>query len=286
MTPIGLAHVTLLSVTPPDLVSTAAEAGYDFVGIRVQTAKPREQPYPMKPGSQMSRETLRRLDDTGLKVYDVESVVLGPSAGPDDWRPALEAGAVLGARTISVAGIDPDRRRLTHALAALTADAKAVGIRPALEPISYHPVSTVTGAAELLAQVPGTAILLDALHIQRSGSTIDDVRALDPALLSCLQLCDGPLRAPNHLDLPYGMIAKGSMPQVEARVQRQLVGDGELPLADLLSATPEGTPLSVEVPHAKLQAKLTPLKFAHRNLECVLALLGRMGAHALQPEHA
>jgi hypothetical protein len=32
MTPIGIAHLTLLRLSPPEVVTTASEAGYDFVG--------------------------------------------------------------------------------------------------------------------------------------------------------------------------------------------------------------------------------------------------------------
>ena len=31
MTPIGIAHLTLLRLSPPEVVTTASEAGYDFV---------------------------------------------------------------------------------------------------------------------------------------------------------------------------------------------------------------------------------------------------------------
>jgi sugar phosphate isomerase/epimerase len=281
-TPIGIAHLTLLRLTPPELVTTAAEAGYDFVGVRVKAVTAGEHQYPMQPGSPMSRETLRRLDDTGLQVRDVEFLTLRPDTGPDDWLPALEAGAALGARTLSAVGVDPDRGRLTDTLARLTADAAAHGILPTLEPISYQPVSRVADAAAI-ARAAGAAVLLDALHVQRGGSGLDEVRALEPSLVPCVQLCDGPLAVPASLplpvELPLGMTADGSVLQVEARVQRQVVGDGEFPLAALLAAVPPGTPLSVEVPHATLQARLTAAEFAALNLRAVRALLTAEGSH-------
>ena len=281
--PIGIAHLTLLALTPPELVTVAAEAGYDFVGVRVKAVTPGEHQYPMEPGSPMSRGTLGRLDDTGLTVRDIEFLTVGPDTGPDDWRPALDAGAALGASTFSVVGVDPDRARLTDTLARLTADAAARGIRPTLEPISYQPVSTVAEAATI-ARAAGAAVLLDALHIQRGGSSLDDVRALEPDLVPCVQLCDGPLAVPESLDLPaqlpLGMTADGSVLQVEARAQRQVVGDGEFPLAELLAAVPPATPLSVEVPHAVLAARLSPPELAAHHLRAVQALLARAATRA------
>jgi sugar phosphate isomerase/epimerase len=276
--PVGVAHLTLLQLSPPDLVTTAAEAGYDFVGVRVKAATAGEHQYPMQPGSPMAKETLRRLDDTGLTVRDVEFLSLGPDTGPADWLPALEAGAALGAGTLSVVGADVDRVRLTDTLAHLVTDARPYGIRPTLEPISYQPVNRVSDAAAL-AMATGAALLLDALHIQRGGSSMSDVRALEPALVPVLQICDGPLAAPERLELPgelpLGMTADGSPLQLEARALRQVPGEGEFPLLDLLTALPVGTPLSVEVPDARLQASLSPLDFAARNREAVRRLVQR-----------
>ena len=91
--PIGIAHLTLLRLAPPELVTVAAAAGDDFVGIRVKADNDGERQYPMEPGSPMSKETLRRLDDTGLTVRDVEILTLRPDTGPDDW---LRSGAARG----------------------------------------------------------------------------------------------------------------------------------------------------------------------------------------------
>jgi len=273
---VGVAHLTLLGLTPPEVVTTAAAAGFDFVGLRVQAVTPGEHQYPMAPGSPMSKETLRRLDETGLSVRDVEFLSLGPETTATDWSPALEAGAALGASTISVVGVDPDRSRLTDTLAALTADARAVGIVPTLEPISYQPWSTVAATAPI-ARAAHAALLLDATHLHRGGSSLSDVRALEAELVPCLQICDGPRRLPERFDvpdeLPLGMKVDGSPLQVEARVLRDVPGEGEFDLIELLRSIPDGTPVSVEAPNAVLQQSLSPLEFAKRNCAAVRGLL-------------
>ncbi|MGV1008377.1 MAG: sugar phosphate isomerase/epimerase family protein [Dermatophilaceae bacterium] len=274
--PVGVAHLTLLRLSPPELVVTAAQAGFDFVGVRVKAATSGEHEYPMAPGSAMSKETLLRLEDTGLFVLDAEFVTLGPETGPDEWLAALEAAAALDARTISVVSNDADRGRFTDTLGRLAADAQPFGVLPTLEPISYNAVSRVEDAAAL-AEAVGCAVLLDALHIQRGGSSLDAVRALDPALIPVVQLCDGPLELPDSLDvpdeLPLGMTTDGSARQGEARALRQVPGEGEFPLLGLLAAIPPETPLSVEVPSARLQAKLSPLEYAVRNHDAARRLV-------------
>jgi sugar phosphate isomerase/epimerase len=74
---IGLAALTVLELPPPELVSTAAAAGYDCVGLRLipvanQTLPPFDE-----------RETERRLADTGVRVLDVEVFRLTPETKVD-----------------------------------------------------------------------------------------------------------------------------------------------------------------------------------------------------------
>lgn len=77
---LSISHLTALHATPPELVSAAAGAGFDAVGIRVWPAAD-EPAYPMLGDTPMMRETLARLADTGLRVLDVEVLRLRPDTG-------------------------------------------------------------------------------------------------------------------------------------------------------------------------------------------------------------
>lgn len=264
---LGVAHLTLLSLTPPEVVMTAAEAGFDFVGLRVRAVTASERAYPMLPGSPMLAETISRLHDTGIFVKDIEFLPLTADTTSDDWLPALESGAALGASALTVTGADPDRDRLLETLTRLSADAADFGIRPVLEPISYQPVSRVEDAADL-ARRAGAALMLDALHLQRGGSTLAEVRALETDLVPVIQLCDGPrvLAVPDDAERIEYL-------QAEARVQREIIGRGEFPLAELLAAAAPETPVSVEIPHRVLQSTLTPLQYARLNAQAARELI-------------
>lgn len=265
MNDIGIAHLSLLQLEPDELVDIAAQSGFDFVGIRVRGATPTEQIPDQSPGSRMSRSTIARLKDTGVRVRDIEFLSLDGHTGREAWLPMLEAGAALGASTLNLAGQDPESSRLADTLAELVSDAAVYGIVPALEPISYNAVSTVGQASEL-ASAAGAHVMLDPLHLQRGGSTPDDVTQLDPSLIPVLQLCDGPLEVPNSIEitepLPRGMTADGEPRKVESRAYRLPPGDGEFPLADLLRSVSVGIPLSLEVPNAPLTAELGVLNYA------------------------
>lgn len=275
---VGLAHLSLLDSTPPDLVEIAAEAGFDFVGMRVHPATQGETPYPMSSGSSMLTRTCARLRDTGMHVRDIEVLTLDSHTTRQQWQPILDTGAQLGASSLNVIGADEDHARLADTLAALVEDATKVGIRPALEPITYRSIHTVPDAAALATRT-GSAVFIDALHFHRFGGTLDQLQALDPDLLPLVQLCDAPRTAPETLaaprTMPLGQSTDGSALQLESRAVRALPGHGQLPLAEFLAAFPAGTPISVEAPAIDLLADLGPHEFARRVRKAVSRLLDR-----------
>jgi sugar phosphate isomerase/epimerase len=252
----GLEHLTLLDVAPPRLVTIAAQAGFDAVGLRISPATDNERPWPMAPGSAMLAETALRCADTGITVLDAEAVRLGPE--PAHFTPFLDAAAQLGARYVNAICEDPDLGRLADEFARLVADALPYGIRPVIEFMAYRSVRTLADATAVAARSGGGGILIDALHVQRCGVSLDALHLLDPGLVSYIQLCDAPLAA------PADQVA-------EARSARLLPGDGELPIAGLLAALPDGVPVAVEAPRA--DAADHPASFAtraRRALESVL----------------
>ncbi len=67
---LSLDHLTVFELTPPELVGTAALAGFSHVGVRLQPAAPGEKQHPMIGDTPMLRETLARMADTGVKLLD------------------------------------------------------------------------------------------------------------------------------------------------------------------------------------------------------------------------
>ncbi len=243
----GLEHLTLLGVAPPDLVTVAAAAGFSAVGLRVSPATDGERPWPVTPGSPMLAETALRCADTGITVLDVEAIRLGPRHA--DVTPVLEAAAELRALFVNAICEDPDLSRLSDEFAGLVEAARPYAVRPVVEFMAYRSVRTLEDAAAVAARSSGGGILVDALHVRRCGVSLDALRALDPGLVTYVQLCDAPLAAPAD-------------EMREARSGRLLPGDGELPLSDLLAALPAGIPVAVEAPQPG--AGDDPAEFARR----------------------
>ena len=193
----GLDHLTLLGVAPPELVTVSAAAGFGAVGLRVSPATDDERPWPMTPGSAMLAQTALRLADTGIAVLDVEAIRLRPWPGPRpaEFTPVLEAAAELGARFVNAICEDPDLSRLSDEFGRLAEEARPYAVRPVIEFMAYRTVRTLDDAVAIAAG-SGGGVLIDALHVQRCGVSLDALRAVDPGLVSYVQLCDAPLAAP------------------------------------------------------------------------------------------
>lgn len=249
---IGLAALTCMELAPHQLVTVAAEAGYDCVGLRLipvagQTLPPFD-----------FRETQRRLAATGLEVLDVEVFRVDPNTRIADFEPVLEQGARLGASEILAHGADPDEGRLREAFFELGNLASRYGLHVNLEPMPWVEVSTVAKAKRVLERNENAALLVDPIHFYRADNTLAD---LDGARMRYLQFCDAhPGRPTEVAELVR-----------QARGDRLFPGEGALDLRGLLRATAEGLPLSVEVP---VSQKLEPLERARRALQATEKLLG------------
>ena len=245
---LSISHLTALDASPPELVTAAAHAGFDAVGIRVWPAAD-EPAYPVLGDTPMMRETIARLADTGTRVLDVEVLRLRPDSRMDDALRILDAGALLQARAVLVICNDAEEDRLVDRFAAVCEAAGERGLQACLEFMIFSSVKTIADAERVLDRAghPAGAILVDALHLQRSGGTPADVSAVAPERLPYVQLCDGPFQP----ILPDGAVAL-----TEALTGRLFPGDGELPLAELLGALPAGASLAVEAPVADLAGRM------------------------------
>lgn len=233
---LGLAPLSMLSTPPPQLVREAAAAGFDSVGLRVRAVTEQEPSYDLSPGSPLLAETLEALRETGLRVEDIEFLLLDGTDQRDAWMRMLEAGQALSAGTLTVACADPDLTSATTTMGRLVADAEPYGILPSIEPITYQQIHSLPSALAM-ARETGCGVVLDSLHLARFGADDDEIMA-SLEHVSTLQLCDAPRRGPETRE---DLIR-------EARGGRLAPGDGDLDLAALVRLMPPGFPLSIEVP--------------------------------------
>jgi sugar phosphate isomerase/epimerase len=254
--PISLAHLTVIELSPPEVISVAHDAGYDSVDLRLAKAVPEDIDYPMFSDTPMRRETLQRMSDTGIGVFDIELIRLRRQTRLDDFTPLFEAAARLGAKRVKVSGNDPDERLVTDMLADLCVRVAPYGLAVDLEFMPFSDVRTIGDAERIVrnAAAPNLKILIDSLHLSRSGGSIADVAAVDRNFLGYAQICDAPAKLPPSLAAITD----------EARVARLIPGEGGLPLAELIRLLPTGAPISLELPMKDLAARMPALERAHR----------------------
>jgi sugar phosphate isomerase/epimerase len=258
---LGVAHLNALELAPEAYIPAAAKAGFTGVGLRIHPVADGGVCYPLPAGSDALRRVRSLLRDEGVHVNEVEFINITPDIDVRAYAHMLETGAELGATCLTVAGEDPDLGRMAANFAALCDMAAPYGIRVDVEFMAWRVVATIQDGARLVATAgrPNGAVLLDSVHLARSGGTPADIAGV-PAFAA--QLCDGPLANPVGTDaLIY-----------EARSHRLLPGDGELPLMDFLRALPPGTAISAEVPMPDVDAQ-TKLTLAAEATRRMLATL-------------
>ncbi len=265
---LSLAALTVMELSPAEMVSCAAAAGYSHVGLRLIPATDREPTWPIIGDTPLVREIMRRLADTGVVVLDVEIFRIKPDTRIDDYRAALETGARLGAMHVLVAGNDPDASRLTERFSALCDLAAPLGLTIDLEPMPWTDVRSLQQAAKVVANAgrPNAGILVDPIHFDRAGNTATDIALIPPQTFHYAQLCDAPAERPTDTEtLLY-----------QARAERLMPGDGGLDLQGILRALPASLPLGLEIPMQELARSVGAVERARRMRVKAEALLSAL----------
>ena len=255
----SLAHLTALSLTPPEMVDVAARTGYRYVGLRINRVTPTEVLYPLITDRTLMKETKAHLADTGVGVLDIECARMGPDTEPESYLSFLETGAELGAVHVLAQLPDPDFDRATDRFGRLCDLAKPLGLGVDLEFISWTETPDLNRAVDVLHAVdrPNAGILVDTLHFDRSNSSIAQLRQLPPEWFRYAQVCDAPKEKPTTKEeLLY-----------EGRSERLFPGDGGIDVRGILSCLSQDIPYSLEIPGDSLAAKVGLEEYARRALQ-------------------
>ena len=262
----SLAYLTSAPMPPPDALTLAGKLGYQAIGVRIMPAVPGGGFSPLASDHAMLRETVSRIKDTGIVVFDVEIARLGAQSRIDDFAPLLETAGKLNARAILVAGDDPDEARLTDTFAQFCRAAAPYGLTADLEFTPWTGVKHAMAALRIVTNAgePNGRILADALHVARSATRLDDIANLPKGLLSYAQLCDAPAGIPKtDEELIH-----------TARCARLMPGTGGIDLGGLVRALPSGLPLSLEIPNDEWLPKLGAEEWGRRALAAARKIVG------------
>jgi sugar phosphate isomerase/epimerase len=265
----SLAALTALELAPPGLVDVAAACGYDHVGIRLLPATPGGIAYPLMEDAASLRETIARLDATGVTVADLEVVAFRPETEIAAFSALFETGARLGARHILVAAYDPVLDRFADRFAEFCEAASPFGLTADLEFMPWTSVPDLKTARRIVEKTgkPNAGVLVDALHFDRSGSLIGDIATIPAGRLHYWQLCDGPAERP----------ATSEEMMRAARTERMFPGEGGIDLVSLTQAMPKDIAISIEVPTVELARTMDAQTRARRALGAARRVIAAAG---------
>ena len=158
----------------------------------------------------------------------------------DTGEALIEAACEVGAKNILVVSSLHSSEETAEQLSHLCSLAKAGDITICLEFMKFTSVKSLSDALEVvkLVDAPNVGILLDLLHVVRSGTTFKEIKACDPKLFPYAQWCDGTAQ-------PVGW--SDSELIIDALDDRLIPAQGKLDALKFESLFDTDVPFSIEV---------------------------------------
>jgi sugar phosphate isomerase/epimerase len=246
---ISLASGVVPEFGPISTIEAAAEGGFDAVGLWIE-------PENWTTGTTCDCRTA--LADRGLELLDVEVIWLKPDSDMRQHKAVIDIGAELGAKNVLCVASDPNMAANAVRLAELCHHAEGSAMRVALEFGVFTEVKNLQIAMAVLDDVghPLRALLVDPIHVDRSGTSTREIANVPQGLLPYAQFCDASAERPDLHDFDAII--------TDAIDLRKQCGEGGLDLKGIYDALPESIPLSIELrskalreryPNAKDRAK-------------------------------
>ncbi|OCB31775.1 xylose isomerase [Mycobacterium malmoense] len=268
---LGIGMLSVFGLPPVELVNLAGDLGCRFVSAALQGMPLVPLGYPrfsLIDDAGLRQAVLAAMDDRGVRISLGDGFLVLPGADVRALRGDLDVLAELGVPRINVVSLDPDVPRSFDQFAALTDLAAELGIQTLVEPVpglTVGDLPTAIAAVEHVAR-PDFRLLIDTMHVVRSGSSAADLAAIDPARIGYAQLNDTTLRprTENYME--------------EAMFERMVPGEGELPLRSILSVLPSDIVIELEVPRRQLAlAGVSPIDRMRPCVEAARRLLSEIG---------
>ncbi|MCB2059550.1 MAG: TIM barrel protein [Novosphingobium sp.] len=249
---LGIENLSTFGLHPVEFIRLAGELGCGHVSLNLSGSANRLDIYPevsWRGDVALQRDMARAADDAGVAISLVEGFAILPGAAADFFAD-LDHAAAMGAKAICAVSLERDITRTHDEFARLTDLAAQRGIVTTTE-VGAGVLRNLEKSLAAVAAVAhsGFRLLVDTMHFFRSGSTLADFAALDPAAIGHIQLCDVPMPAQIESYME------------EALYERRAPGDGDLPLAELVKLVPEEVAIGLEIPiRSEAEAGVGPME--------------------------
>lgn len=236
----SLAYLTTPGIDPVEQIKLAKDAGYDYVSLRtIPMGQEGEPQVHLESDPALMDQVRKTLKDCGMKLFDIELLRIREDL-PDDYRPAFEKGAELGATQVLTSVWTKNHSLAVDRYGAFCEQAAQFGLTLNLE---FPIVSELTSMKEAIAiqdQVgaPNLKILMDMIYVHKTGLTPEDIKAVDPGRFGVIHLCDWPAD-----------MAGRELVEV-VRGGRAYCGEGVVDLKGILKALPENV-CAIELPNVR-----------------------------------
>jgi sugar phosphate isomerase/epimerase len=258
-----------MGLSPPELVYVAARAGYDYVSPRlIYMGLPGEPNWALAEKPEMLRQTKAALNDTGMRVHDIELARILKDVEPESYKPALEVAAELGARAVLSSIWVNDRSMYIDKFGRLCDLAKPLGLTVDLESVPIAAVTNLAQAVDVLRSVKrdNAGLMIDTHHFHRARDKAVDLEAVPREWFHFAQICDAPAEIPADRNEMIHVL----------REARLYLGEGGIDVADILRQIPR-VPYSIELPHL---ARAHEMGYAEHAFRCLETAKAYLAAHA------
>jgi sugar phosphate isomerase/epimerase len=239
---LGIEMLCVFGMPPIEYVGLTADLGCRYITTGLDGFVLKQlgyQPFSLRDDAQLRRDLLAAMDDRGVSISLGEGLLIAPGVDVRSYTADLDTMAELGIPRINTVSLEADRARTFDELAVLTSLAADRGLLTSVEPVPGLAIADLPTAMAAVQHVgrDEISLLIDTMHVARSGAGADDLRSLPAERIGHIQLCDVPLRSSKEWNYAE-----------EAMYHRMVPGEGELPLAEMLAALPSDRVVGLEVP--------------------------------------
>lgn len=276
----SLAYLTIPGTNPMDQIRIAKETGYDFVSLRtIPMHLPGEPEFLLDKDPALFEAVKNALKEYDMPVMDIELARVRKDLDIEEYKPAFEAAAKLGATDVLGSVWTRDKVWYTETAGKIADYAKQFGLKYNIEFLPWAGVRNLQDDITLIDTLArdNVYIMVDTLHAGRAGVTAAELARTPAKYFNFIHLCDGP--AGKDTDDPKDCVLnniKDDLMLYTAREARYYVGEGDIDIAGMIKAMPN-IPLSIELPNLKEMEVRGAKGHAQRCLETAKAYFAANG---------
>ncbi|MEW4467898.1 sugar phosphate isomerase/epimerase [Parasphingorhabdus sp. JC815] len=257
MRELALHQITISHGVPDALVRFAASARLRKVCLF--TASPRaedgENIFPVVAAADKAAfQSL--LADNDISIINAEYFPVRSGINVSHYARELDLAAELGAKRAVTHISETNPERITDQLGLLCEMTRNRGMETGLEFTGFAKgCDSLEKAVSLHHRIgqPNLKIAIDALHLFRTGGTLEQVKAIKPRNIGYAQICDGPHF---HISDDY----------YKEAMNRLIPGQGVFPLAALFALLGDHVDVDIEVPHYDCEPHFDAKDWALRSI--------------------